>query len=84
MALEDALVLARSLSEDGREFPGRLRRYESRRYARTAFLTREARRIGRLGQLENRLAVALRTFALRLLPSFFSEMRHRKYFSFEG
>jgi 2-polyprenyl-6-methoxyphenol hydroxylase-like FAD-dependent oxidoreductase len=80
------------LPRDNGPAPGRLRApckrlargYESRRYARTAFLTREARRIGRLGQLENRFAVALRTFALRLLPSFFSEMRHRKYFSFEG
>jgi 2-polyprenyl-6-methoxyphenol hydroxylase-like FAD-dependent oxidoreductase len=83
MALEDALVLARSLAENGRDVADRLRRYESLRHGRTAFLTREARRIGRLGQLQNRWAVALRTFALRLTPSFLGEMRHRQYFSFE-
>lgn len=84
MALEDALVLARCLSAKDEDIPERLRRYESLRYGRTAFLTREARRIGQLGQVENRLAVFLRTSALWLTPNLFSEIRHRKYFSFAG
>jgi 2-polyprenyl-6-methoxyphenol hydroxylase-like FAD-dependent oxidoreductase len=84
MALEDALVLARSLAENVMDISAGLRRYESLRYARTAFLTREARRVGWVGQLNNRFAVGLRTGALRLIPTFLSEMRHREYFSFEN
>lgn len=84
MALEDALVLAGCLSAESRDIPAQLRRYESLRHRRTAFLTREARRVGWIGQLENGLAVVLRTLALRLTPNFLSEIRHRKYFSFAG
>lgn len=84
MALEDAEVLARTLSEHGGDVLAGLRRYESLRYARTAFLTREAAWLGWAGQLENRFAVALRTCALWLTPSFFSEMRQRQYYSAEN
>jgi 2-polyprenyl-6-methoxyphenol hydroxylase-like FAD-dependent oxidoreductase len=84
MALEDALVVARSLSEGRLDTPYRLRQYESLRHRRTALLTREARRVGRIGQLENGLAVFVRDLALRLTPNVFSELRHRKYFSFSG
>ncbi len=43
MALEDALVLAQCLAQDDQETSAKLRPYESLRYARTAFLTRESK-----------------------------------------
>lgn len=83
LAMEDAAVLARCLAED-EDAPKMLREYESSRRARAAFIIRESRRLGQLGQLENRLAVALRTFVLIMSPKILSEMRHRLYYSFKA
>ncbi len=83
MALEDAAVLADCLGENREDLPAPLRRYESQRYARAAFIIRESRRIGQLGQLENSWAVALRTTFLRMIPGFLNERRHRLYFSYD-
>jgi 2-polyprenyl-6-methoxyphenol hydroxylase-like FAD-dependent oxidoreductase len=83
LAIEDAAVLARCLAKD-EDTPKMLRQYESLRHARAAFIVRESRWIGQLGQLENRLAVALRTLVLKLSPRILSEMRHRLYYSYEA
>lgn len=83
LAMEDAAVLARCLAEDA-DAPKMLREYESSRGARAAFIIRESRRVGQLGQLESRLAVALRTFVLKMSPGILSEMRHRLYYSYKA
>jgi 2-polyprenyl-6-methoxyphenol hydroxylase-like FAD-dependent oxidoreductase len=83
MAIEDALVLAQCLRGPG-EMTARLRRYESLRFKRTEFITRESRRAGRIGQMENALAVALRSVWLKTLPSFLVKQRHRSYYAFEA
>lgn len=83
MAIEDALVLAQCLSRR-EEMTARLRRYESFRFKRTEFITRESRRAGWIGQMENALAVALRSVWLKTLPAFFVKQRHRAYYAFEA
>ncbi len=83
LAMEDAAVLARCLAED-EDAPNMLREYESSRRVRAAFIIRESRRVGQLGQLEGRLAVALRTFVLKMSPRILSEMRHRLYYSYKA
>lgn len=82
LAMEDAAVLARCLAEN-EDAPNMLREYESSRRARAAFIIRESRRAGQLGQLEGRLAVALRAFVLKMSPRILSEMRHRLYYSYK-
>lgn len=67
MAIESAVVLARCLSR-GASLEESLRQYESERKPRTAWITRESRKIGRLGQLENPLACALRNLLVRFTP----------------
>lgn len=67
MAIESAVVLARCLSR-GASLEESLRQYESERKPRTAWITRESRKIGRLGQLENPLACSLRNLLVRLTP----------------
>lgn len=67
MAIESAVVLARCLSQKASPEES-LRQYESERKPRTAWITRESRKIGRLGQLENPLARALRNLLVRLTP----------------
>jgi 2-polyprenyl-6-methoxyphenol hydroxylase-like FAD-dependent oxidoreductase len=64
-ALEDAVSLRRRLAElpTAREA---LAAYEAARCGRTARLTKASRRIGKLGQWENPLAIALRDTAMRV------------------
>lgn len=83
MAIEDALVLAQCLMRKG-EIEARLRKYESLRFKRTEYITRESRRAGRIGQMENALAVTLRSIWLKTLPTFLVDMIHRSYYAFEA
>lgn len=83
MAIEDALVLAQCLTPK-REIQESLRKYESLRFKRTEYITRESRRAGRIGQMENALAVALRSLWLKTLPTFLVDMIHRSYYAFEA
>lgn len=83
MAIEDALVLAQCLTRKG-EIEARLRKYESLRFKRTEYITRESRRAGRIGQMENALAVTLRSIWLKTLPTFLVDMIHRSYYAFEA
>jgi 2-polyprenyl-6-methoxyphenol hydroxylase-like FAD-dependent oxidoreductase len=83
MAIEDALVLGQCLTQKG-EMEARLRKYESLRFRRTEYITRESRRAGRIGQMENALAVTLRSVWLKTLPNFLVDMIHRSYYAFEA
>lgn len=62
-AIEDALVLAESLRDDP---VGDLRRYEDQRRDRARWFVRTSWSLGRVGQLTNPLAVALRDLAMGL------------------
>lgn len=63
-ALEDAVVLARCLQETSDVARG-LRSYESRRVRRANALVEQSRQVGRIGQVENRVAVWMRNALLR-------------------
>lgn len=67
-AIEDAVVLDLCLSK-APDVAAAFRDYESRRVARTSRVVMEARRLGRVGQMENAAGRALRDFAVRLTPS---------------
>jgi 2-polyprenyl-6-methoxyphenol hydroxylase-like FAD-dependent oxidoreductase len=58
-AIEDAVVLADALAQDGDPVAA-LRAYEEQRKKRTAGMMKLARRIGRMAQWENPLAIRLR------------------------
>ena len=67
MAIESAHTLARCLdAERGAE--AALARYERERMPRTAWMTRQSRAAGWVGQLENRLVCAARDFLLSVTP----------------
>ena len=66
-AIEDAVVLARSLAEEG-DIEAARRLYEERRADRVAYVVRQSRRLGRIGQLENPLLRRLRDATLRAIP----------------
>ena len=66
-ALEDAVVLARSLQTEG-DPKAALRLYEDRRLDRTAYVTRQSLRLGRFAQLQNPSVCRLRDAVLKILP----------------
>jgi 2-polyprenyl-6-methoxyphenol hydroxylase-like FAD-dependent oxidoreductase len=66
-AMEDAIVLARCFEKYSPSEKA-LRTYERLRHRRTATLTRMSRYYGRVGQLENTWARALRRMSLSLAP----------------
>ncbi|HEV2801736.1 MAG TPA: FAD-dependent monooxygenase [Pyrinomonadaceae bacterium] len=67
MAIESSVILARSLSQ-ANNLPVALSRYEAERMPRTAWVTDQSWKIGRLGQLENPLACKLRDVVTKLTP----------------
>jgi 2-polyprenyl-6-methoxyphenol hydroxylase-like FAD-dependent oxidoreductase len=66
-AIEDAVVLARCLHEEGATAVA-LRRYEQLRSARTTKIMRRSRRIGQIGQVESPLLCRLRDRVLAMTP----------------
>jgi 2-polyprenyl-6-methoxyphenol hydroxylase-like FAD-dependent oxidoreductase len=73
-AVEDAVVLARCLREEGLT-AGVLRCYELLRSDRVAMAVRRSRRMGRIGQVENPLLRRLRD---RVLPIIRPKMQLRQ------
>jgi len=67
MAIEDAVVLAHAL-ERAPSLSEALADYERRRVARTTSIVEASFRFGKVAQLENPVAIALRNFMVRLTP----------------
>jgi 2-polyprenyl-6-methoxyphenol hydroxylase-like FAD-dependent oxidoreductase len=81
MALEDALVLAKSFS--GEATPElALRRYESLRRRRTRHVQQRSLLMGNIGQWENRLVTGGRQAVTSVLPARIFELNLRKVYSY--
>jgi 2-polyprenyl-6-methoxyphenol hydroxylase-like FAD-dependent oxidoreductase len=81
-ALEDAVVLARSL-EGAIDLEAALRAYERRRLARTSAVVRSARQFGRLAQASNPVTVRLRDLTMRLTPAVVQRAQQRRLLDHE-
>jgi FAD-dependent urate hydroxylase len=68
MAIESAYVLSRSLKEEA-DLGSALRRYESERHARTAWVTNTSWTIGKGGQIGNPLLCRVRDFLVKATPA---------------
>ena len=68
MALEDAMVLARSLATQPADIPGALKNYETARHARVGAVVATSRRNGRIFHLSGAAALA-RNIALAAIPA---------------
>lgn len=82
MALEDALVLAKSIASQN-NVESALRRYESLRFSRTRHIQQRSLLMGRIGQWENRIVVAGRHLVTTLLPAKLFEHNLRRVYSYE-
>ncbi|MEP6716941.1 MAG: FAD-dependent monooxygenase [Terriglobia bacterium] len=81
MALEDALVLAKSfVMEANPELA--LRRYELLRRHRTRHVQQRSLRMGKIGQWENRLIIRGRQIVTSILPARLFERNLRKIYSY--
>jgi 2-polyprenyl-6-methoxyphenol hydroxylase-like FAD-dependent oxidoreductase len=74
MAIESAAVLAEELARGG-DVREAISAYEKRRMPRTAKITNESWKIGRLGQMENRVACGARNLLMRGVPGALAEKR---------
>jgi 2-polyprenyl-6-methoxyphenol hydroxylase-like FAD-dependent oxidoreductase len=81
-ALEDAVVLAHCLAEQGAT-PAALRRYERLRRPRTGRIVRESRRIGRLGQVTNPGVAAARDRIMGLVPTALLRPAQRRVYAYQ-
>lgn len=73
-AIESAATLTRCLAQES-DLSAALHRYETERRQRTAWITLASRQVGRIGQMENKLACSLRNLMLRLTPDFVMKKR---------
>ena len=82
MAIESAVVLARSLSQED-SLSRALQRYEAERKPRTTWITNQSWKIGRLGQIENPILCSARDFVTRILPSEISKRPFKQAVGFD-
>jgi 2-polyprenyl-6-methoxyphenol hydroxylase-like FAD-dependent oxidoreductase len=82
MALEDALVLAKSVSRSP-SIAEAFERYESLRRPRTRHIQQRSLAMGRIGQWENRVVVAGRRVVTSILPAALFEHNLRRVYSYE-
>jgi len=82
MAIEDAACLAKCLAGSGGVVPA-FRSYEGLRQPRTARITRQARRIGAIGQWENPWIVKGRDLVTRLVLSHSADMQLNAIYAYE-
>jgi 2-polyprenyl-6-methoxyphenol hydroxylase-like FAD-dependent oxidoreductase len=83
MAIEDAACLVKSLLA-APSVAAAFCAYEAMRKRRTAFVGRQARRIGAIGQWENRWMVSGRNLVTRLVLSRGAEMRLNAVYAYEA
>ena len=83
MAIEDAACLVKCLLAAPSVVAG-FCAYEEMRKRRTAFIARQARRIGAIGQWENRWMVSGRNFVTRLVLSHTEKLRLNAVYAYEA
>ncbi len=81
MALEDALVLAKSFCKEATP-ESALRRYESLRLSRTRHVQQRSLLMGNIGQWENRLVAGGRQAVTSMLPAVIFERNLRRVYSY--
>lgn len=69
MAIEDGLVLARSMAQHGGNYPPAFRQYEQERRRRTTRVVRMSHWFGRVGSMTSPAAVRGRQLVMRLTPA---------------
>jgi 2-polyprenyl-6-methoxyphenol hydroxylase-like FAD-dependent oxidoreductase len=81
-AIEDAVVLMKEMQ--AHETPNSaFKAFEQKRLARTHYITKQSRSIGKLAQVDNRILASMRNFFLRLVPDFVHKQQLKKLYDVE-
>jgi 2-polyprenyl-6-methoxyphenol hydroxylase-like FAD-dependent oxidoreductase len=83
MAIEDAVVLARCLSQE-KDLAAALNRYEAQRKPRTTWMMNQSRAVGRVAHLDNRLLCTIRDFMITVVPDRFAKRQFEKMLNYEA
>lgn len=83
MAIEDAVVLARCLSQE-KDLAAALNRYEAQRKPRTTWMMNQSRALGRVAHLDNRLLCTIRDFMITVVPDRLTKRQFEKMLNYEA
>lgn len=83
MAIEDAVALARCLSQE-KDLAAALNRYEAQRKPRTTWMMNQSRAVGRLAHLENSLLCTIRDIMITVVPDRFTKRQFEKMLNYEA
>lgn len=79
-AIEDVMFLHQEIAS-GKSIPSAFKSFESRRLEKTKFIINTSRKLGAVGQLENKLLISLRNIAFKLTPEFVTENQFKKIYN---
>jgi 2-polyprenyl-6-methoxyphenol hydroxylase-like FAD-dependent oxidoreductase len=82
MAIEDAMVLAKSLHKHN-EIKSALQTYEKLRISRTKHIQQRSRLMGKIAQWENSFIVSAREKVTKILPAAIFEFNLRRTYSYK-
>jgi 2-polyprenyl-6-methoxyphenol hydroxylase-like FAD-dependent oxidoreductase len=78
MAMEDAFMAAKVISEQADNLMTAFRSFEQKRIARTRFIVNTSYRLGKVAQWENNVLISLRNSLLRMTPAWANEKQVEK------
>lgn len=79
-AIEDVMVIHQEISS-GKTLPDAFKSFERRRIKKAKFIIETSRKLGAIGQIENKLLIALRNMIFKLTPNFVTEHQFKKIYN---
>lgn len=79
-AIEDVMILHREINT-GIDIPTAFKSFEQRRIEKAKFIIETSRKLGAIGQIENKFLISLRNTIFRLTPDFITENQFKKIYN---
>ncbi|MCU0344042.1 MAG: FAD-dependent monooxygenase [Ignavibacterium sp.] len=79
-AIEDVMILHQEIAS-GKGIPSAFRSFERRRVEKTKFIIETSRKLGAIGQIENKFLISLRNIIFKLTPEFVTEHQFKKIYN---
>lgn len=79
-AIEDVMFLHQEIAS-GKSIPSAFKSFENRRIEKTKFIIETSRKLGAIGQIENKFLIALRNMIFKLTPEFVTEYQFKKIYN---
>lgn len=79
-AIEDVMILHQEINS-GIDIPTAFKSFEQRRIEKAKFIIETSRKLGAIGQIENKFLIRLRNTIFRLTPDFITENQFKKIYN---